>query len=104
MRSQGWIYYHYALLVLGSVGLIVLAARRRWEALVLGSLIVGITVLGGLLLGVPRRNVPLMPLVMVLAAAGLTWIYFVIGGLTGRRRAHREPPSEIEKESAAPLA
>jgi hypothetical protein len=97
MRSSGWIAYHYALLALGIVGLVVLAARRRWEALVIGSLIVGITVLGGLLLGVPRRNVPLMPLVMVLAATGLTWMYYAIGGLLGTRRHERrraEPGSE----------
>ncbi len=87
MRSDAWRAYHYALLVLGALGLIVLAAARRWEALVIGSLIVGITVLGGLLLGVPRRNVPLMPFVMILVGVGATWIWVTAGGwLAGQRK------------------
>ena len=49
------IAFHYAMLALAVVGLAVLAWRRRWEALVLATLIGGI-VLGGLLLAVPRRN------------------------------------------------
>ena len=58
------------------------------EALVLGTLIAGITVLGGLLLAVPRRNVPLMPLVLTLAAAGAVWLAITAGGwLAERRRA-----------------
>jgi zinc transporter ZupT len=66
----------------------VLAWRRRWEALVLGTLIGGITVLGGLLLAVPRRNVPLMPLVLTLAATGAVWLAITAGGwLAERRRA-----------------
>ena len=72
--GPGWIAFHYAILALAVVGLAVLAWRRRWEALVIGLLIVGITVLGGLLLAVPRRNVPLMPLVMTLAACGGAWL------------------------------
>ena len=74
MRAGGWIAFHYAMLALAVVGLAVLAWRRRWEALVLATLIGGITVLGGLLLAVPRRNVPLMPLVLTLAAAGAVWL------------------------------
>src|SRR4029079_5828875 len=74
MRDSGWIVFHYALLALAVLGLAVLAWRRRWEALVIGVLIVGITVLGGLLLAVPRRNVPLIPLVVTLAAVGGAWI------------------------------
>ena len=88
MRAGGWIAFHYAILALAVVGLAVLAWRRRWEALVLGTLIVGITVLGGLLLAVPRRNVPLMPLVLTLAAAGAVWLALTAGAwLAERRRA-----------------
>src|SRR4029079_5215049 len=73
MRATGWIVFHYAILALGLLGLAVLAWRRRWEGLLLAALIGGITLLGGLLLAVPPRNVPLMPLVMTLAAAGGVW-------------------------------
>jgi hypothetical protein len=95
MRGGGWIAFHYALLALGVVGLAVLAVRRRWEALLIGLLIAGITVLGGLLLAVPRRNVPLMPLVMVLAATGGAWLSLTVGGWIAERRHPRAAGSGI---------
>jgi hypothetical protein len=93
MRAPGWIAFHYAILALALVGLAVLGWRRRWEALLLAGLIAGITVLGGLLLAVPRRNVPLMPLVLTLAAAGATWLSIVVGGWIGERRGARAGPA-----------
>jgi hypothetical protein len=68
-----------------------LAWRRRWEALVLALLIFGITVLGGLLLAVPRRNLPLMPLVMTLAACGAAWIALTVGAWIAERRSRGRP-------------
>jgi 4-amino-4-deoxy-L-arabinose transferase-like glycosyltransferase len=91
MRDSGWIVFHYALLALAVLGLAVLAWRRRWEALVIGLLIAGITVLGGLLLAVPRRNVPLIPLVVTLAAVGGAWISLTVGGWVAERRRARRP-------------
>ncbi|MGH2979964.1 MAG: glycosyltransferase family 39 protein [Solirubrobacterales bacterium] len=100
MRAGGWIAFHYAMLCLAVVGLAVLAWRRRWEALVLATLIGGITVLGGLLLAVPRRNVPLMPLVLTLAAAGAVWLAITAGGwLAERRRARRRVPGQRVREA-----
>jgi 4-amino-4-deoxy-L-arabinose transferase-like glycosyltransferase len=103
MRGSGWIAFHYALLALGVVGLAVLAARRRWEALAIGLLIAGITVLGGLLLAVPRRNVPLMPLVMALAATGGAWLALTVGGWLAERR---RPPARgpIRKGAGQPAS
>jgi 4-amino-4-deoxy-L-arabinose transferase-like glycosyltransferase len=86
MRAPGWIAFHYVVLAFALLGLAVLAWRRRWEALLLALLIGGITVLGGLLLAVPRRNVPLMPLVLTLAAAGAAWLAVVAGGWIAERR------------------
>jgi 4-amino-4-deoxy-L-arabinose transferase-like glycosyltransferase len=86
MRASGWVAFHYTILALAVVGLAVLALRRRWEALVLGLLIVGITVLGGLLLAVPRRNVPLIPLVCALAATGGTWLVLTARAWLAERR------------------
>jgi len=91
MRGSWWIAFHYAILALAVVGLAVLAWRRRWEALVLALLIFGITVLGGLLLAVPRRNVPLMPLVMTLAACGGAWVSLTVGTWLAERRSRGRP-------------
>ena len=81
-----------------------LAWRRRWEALLLAALIGGITVLGGLLLAVPRRNVPLMPLVMTLAAAGGAWLSLVVGGWIAERRGARAKPPALGPSSDASIA
>jgi hypothetical protein len=67
------VIYHCLLLALGLAGLIVLAVRRRVEAVVLGAVILGITATGALLLAGTRRNVVLMPVVIVLAACAATW-------------------------------
>jgi hypothetical protein len=85
MRGSGWIAFHYVVLALALTGLAVLAVRRRFEAIPLSLLIGGITVLGGLLLAVPRRNVPLMPLVLALAAAGAVWLALIAGGWIAER-------------------
>jgi hypothetical protein len=73
MRDWGWVAYHRILMLLGLAGFLVLAARRatRWSALLLGSPVACIAVLGTILLAVPRRQVPLMPLVCVFAAAAI---------------------------------
>ena len=91
MRASGWVAFHYVILALAIVGLAVLALRRRWEALVLGILIGGITVLGGLLLAVPRRNVPLIPLVCALAATGGAVDRADRARLAGRAPGRRRP-------------
>lgn len=62
--------YHYTVLALGLLGLALLTLRRRWEAIPIGLLLAGISLIGGLLLAGVRRNLPVMPL--VLALAGVT--------------------------------
>ena len=59
--------FQFTVLALGLAGLVLLAVRRRWEFLLIAALLVGVTVVGGLLLAGTRRNVTLMPLVMALA-------------------------------------
>lgn len=86
MRASGWVAYHRLLLVLGMAGFAVLAAARhtRWRALLLASPIAAVSVLGTILLAVPRRQVPLIPLICVFAAVALVW---AIGRLLERRAA-----------------
>ena len=89
MSPQFWFAYHKVLVFWGLAALIGLAWRRRWEALPIGLTILGITLVGGLLLAVPRRALPLMP--FVLALAGVDDRVGVRGGcrLAGGYRAAR---------------
>ena len=57
--------------------------------------------LGGLLLAVPRRNVPLMPLVLTLAAAGAVWLSLTVGGWLAERRRARAAPRRRVREAYA---
>ena len=62
------------LVLLGLVGLGLLALRRRWwELSALATPIVLVTAVGAISLAAPRRNEILMTLVFPLAAAALSW-------------------------------
>lgn len=74
-------WLHRLVALAGLIGLVVLALRRRWEAWVLGSVLVLATAIGVLLLAPPRRNVDLLPLVSALAG------YAVATGRPGFQRA-----------------
>ena len=77
-RSTYGTIFHFTVLALGLAGVVVLAVRRRCEVLLIAALLLGITVVGGLLLAGTRRNVTLMPLVMALAgvtiATAVQWV------------------------------
>jgi 4-amino-4-deoxy-L-arabinose transferase-like glycosyltransferase len=70
-RSTLGTIYQYVVLALALAGFAALAVRRRWEVVVIALLVLGITVLGGLLLAGTRRNVALMPLVMAVAGVAV---------------------------------
>jgi 4-amino-4-deoxy-L-arabinose transferase-like glycosyltransferase len=74
MRQPGWKLFHWALVAFGLLGLVVLAAQRRWEALLLATIFVAITALSALLVASPRRVLVMMPLVAALAGVGVCWI------------------------------
>jgi Dolichyl-phosphate-mannose-protein mannosyltransferase len=77
MRDWGWNVYHKLLLLLGIGGFVLLVRRAatRYDALLLAVPIAAISVLGTVLLAVPRRQVPLMPLICVFAGAALVWAF-----------------------------
>jgi 4-amino-4-deoxy-L-arabinose transferase-like glycosyltransferase len=87
MRDWGWNAYHKLLLLLGIGGFVLLVRdlRTRYAALLLAVPIAAISVLGTLLLAVPRRQVPLMPIVCAFAAVAVVW-------LVRRARARRPAP------------
>jgi 4-amino-4-deoxy-L-arabinose transferase-like glycosyltransferase len=84
-RSTYGTIFQFTVLVLGLAGLVLLAVRRRWEFFLIAALLVGVTVVGGLLLAGTRRNVTLMPLVMALASVTVsTAVHWARGRLAGR--------------------
>jgi len=70
MREPGWELLHWALLAFGLIGLIVLAVRRRWEALLIAVILLAITAISALLVASPRRVLVMMPLLAALAGVG----------------------------------
>ena len=87
MRQPGWELFHWALLVFGLMGLVVLVKQRRWETLLLATIFVAITAVSALLVASPRRVLVMMPLVAALAGVGATWI----GATLSRRRVLHSP-------------
>jgi 4-amino-4-deoxy-L-arabinose transferase-like glycosyltransferase len=84
-RSTYGTIFQFTALALGLIGLVLLAVRRRWEFFLPALLLVGITVVGGLLLAGTRRNVTLMPLVMALAGVTVaTAVQWARGRLASR--------------------
>jgi hypothetical protein len=74
MREPGWEVLHWALVALGLLGLALLAWRRRWEALLLGTIFLAITAISALLVASPRRVLVLVPLLASLSAVSIAWL------------------------------
>ena len=72
MRKPGWEVFHWLLVALGALGLGLLAWQRRWEALLLGVLLLAVTATGALLVASPRRVLVTIPVVAALAGVGVT--------------------------------
>jgi 4-amino-4-deoxy-L-arabinose transferase-like glycosyltransferase len=70
MHQPGWEMFHGVLIAFGLLGLGALTLQRRWEALLLATIFVGITALSALLVASPRRVLVMMPLVAALAGVG----------------------------------
>ena len=85
---------HYVVLVLGLAGFVVLLVRRRWELLPIAVLLVGISLIGGLLLAGTRRNLPVMPLVMSLAGVTVAFAVEWARERAARRRVDKRDTVE----------
>lgn len=101
MRAPGWHVLQWALVLLGLVGLVVLALPRGtfvaqrdakvphapWQAAVLATVIVAITAISALLVASPRRALVMLPLVASLAGVSATWLFALLH--EGSRRSSR---------------
>jgi hypothetical protein len=74
MRGFPWIVLQWALVLFGLLGLALLAWQRRWEALLLATIFLAISLISALLVASPRRVLVLTPLLAALAATTLTWL------------------------------
>ncbi|HET9162145.1 MAG TPA: glycosyltransferase family 39 protein [Solirubrobacterales bacterium] len=70
MHAPAWALFHWLLLAFGLLGLVSLALQRRWEALLLGTVLLAATAIGLLLVASPRRALVGIPLLAALAGAG----------------------------------
>jgi 4-amino-4-deoxy-L-arabinose transferase-like glycosyltransferase len=84
MREPVWEVLHWLLVALGLLGLGLLAWQRRWEALLLGVILVAVTATGALLVASPRRLLVTIPVVAALAGTATTWL---VRTCTERRRS-----------------
>lgn len=74
MHAPVWAIFHWLLLTLGLIGLVALARRRRWEALLLATVLLAATAIGLLLVASPRRALVTVSLLAALAGAGVAWV------------------------------
>jgi Dolichyl-phosphate-mannose-protein mannosyltransferase len=89
MEGLPWSLLHALIVVCGLLGLGVLALRRRWEAAVLGLLVLAITALGALMIASPRRVIVAIPVLAALAGCFLVWA----AAWERKRRGPRPYPS-----------
>lgn len=75
MRKPLWEALHWALFAFGLIGLGALAWRRRWEALVIGTIFLAITAISALLVASPRRVLVMLPLLAAVAGSGGLWLW-----------------------------
>jgi hypothetical protein len=85
MREPVWEVMHWLLVAFGLLGLALLAWRRRWEALLLGTIFLAITALSALLVASPRRVLVLIPLLAALTVPALTYLTASLGSASDRR-------------------
>jgi 4-amino-4-deoxy-L-arabinose transferase-like glycosyltransferase len=98
MQEPVWKAVHWALVALGLLGLAVLAWRRRWEALLLGTIFLAITALSALLVASPRRVLVLVPLLAALASVAIAWINARLVN-SAPCRGHNSPNVPVQPDS-----
>jgi 4-amino-4-deoxy-L-arabinose transferase-like glycosyltransferase len=75
MEREPWRALQLGVIVLALLGLVVLAIRRRFEAVVLGLVLAYMTAVGALLIASPRRELVVLPVLAALAGTGTISAY-----------------------------
>lgn len=94
MRELAWEVLHWLLVAFGLIGLAILAWRRRWEALLFGTIFLAITAISALLVASPRRVLVLVPLLAALNPVAIASVAS-FGGYS----AHKSPRSPERTDS-----
>lgn len=79
MREPVWEVLHWLLVAFGLAGLAILAWQRRWEALLIGTILLAITAASALLVASPRRVLVLVPLLAALASVAIARLVSLYG-------------------------
>jgi hypothetical protein len=75
MERPGWKLFHWALMTLALIGLIVGLVRRRFDFIVIATILIVVTAIQAIFVASPRRTLLLMPLVCSLAGFGAIWLW-----------------------------
>ena len=97
MLSPAAVVLQTLIVLFAVAGLAMLAWQRRFEALLLGSLVLGVTVFSGIVLAAPRRNLALMPLVMTLAATALVPAALLVRARVQETLGRLQPAPGLER-------
>ncbi len=95
MREPVWAVLHWLLVAFGLLGLAILAWRRRWEALLIGTIFLAITLVSALLVASPRRVLVLIPLIAALASVAFAWLASFRGYRPHNSPSAPAPPSSL---------
>jgi hypothetical protein len=87
MERPGWKLFHRALMTLALIGLIVGLVRRRFDFVVIATIVIVVTAIQAIFVASPRRTLLLLPLVCSLAGVGAIWLQSTVRTRLAARRA-----------------
>jgi 4-amino-4-deoxy-L-arabinose transferase-like glycosyltransferase len=101
MRDPPAIYYHRGLLIAAVIGIVLALWRRRtrWLGLLYATPVLSVAAIGMVLLAVPRRQVPIIPLISIFAATALVTVVQLVARRVGARARSAPAPQRAPAPS-----
>jgi hypothetical protein len=90
MERPGWKLFHWALMTLALIGLLVGLVRREFDFIVVATMLIVVTAIQAIFVASPRRTLLVLPLVCSLAGVGAIWLESTVRARLAMSRA--EPP------------